>query len=136
VPEPEPEVSHAKPVLYTGGSRFLRYWPPAMLVVAAGAVVAGSVAAGAVLASPGVLAALFLPWGFVIDDDGIGLRYGLGKRRFLTKDSVTVDVAHGTIVLHRSGTRGFGVPLTDGAGDERRPYVQAVLAEHGFALTR
>ena len=76
-----------------------------------------------------------VPWRFVVVDEGIGLWFGVGKRRFLPRDDVTVHV-------DLAGARGspnsehFGYPLTDGISNRRLMILEAVLAEHGFRVLR
>jgi hypothetical protein len=120
-----------------GESKFLRCWPPGMVVFAA--VVAGTAGTGALLycvafAACGLVAARYLPWRFAVLDEGIALWFPFGRRLFLPKEAVTVRVGLGSPVAYPSVFRRFGYPLTDGLVERRRKLLRAVLVEHGFRL--
>ncbi len=134
-------MEHAPPTSemhprYVGESRFVHFWPYGMLVFALIQGLTGIefLAFGVFFAVGGVLFGLVLPWRFVVVDEGIGLWYCFGKRRFRPKSDVTVRVGSGSSVLLRAGAERFGVPLTDGLVERRRMVLRAVLAEHGFDL--
>ena len=124
------------PARYVGQSRFIRLWPPFMIGVAAIQLLAdpGLLFYAVVFAGSGLLFAAVLPWRFVVVDEGIGLWFTFGKRRFLRKSEIVVRAGLGGAVAYRSGNRRFGYPLTDGLIENRRMILRAVLAEHGFRL--
>ena len=82
----------------------------------------------------GVVFASVLPWRFVVVEDGIGLWFTFGKRRFLPKSEVVVRADLGSPVAYRGPNRRFGYPLTDGLVERRRRALTEVLEFLGFRL--
>ena len=76
----------------------------------------------------------FLPWRFVVVDDGIGLWFTFGRRRFLPKSETVVRAGLGSPVAFRGENRRFGYPLSDGFVERRRAALTEVLAFLGFRL--
>jgi hypothetical protein len=123
-------------VVYVGQSQALHWWPGAMVAAAVVGWFLGGAATTIVLLVPGLVVGVVLPWRFAVLDAGIALWFPLGKYRYLAKELVTVRVGQGaTVVFPRRADR-FGYPLTDGLVEQRRPILRAVLAEHGYDLSR
>jgi hypothetical protein len=123
-------------VVYVGQSQALHWWPATMLAFAGMGFLLGGPALSIALLIPAVVVGLVLPWRFEVLDRGIALWFPFGKYRYLAKEHVTVRVGHGsTVVLPRNAER-FGYALTDGLVERRRTILRAVLAEHGYDLTR
>ena len=120
--------------VYVGESRFLRYWPPAMLAIAMVPIAFGDLLGALAFLSPALLVAFLLPWRFVVLDRGIALWFGFGKYRYLAKENVTVRVGLGSPVLLPRQADRFGYALTDGLAERRRSVLRAVLTEHGFQV--
>ena len=78
--------------------------------------------------------AWLLPWRFVVVEDGIGLWFTFGRRRFLPKDDVVVRAGLGSPVAYRGENRRFGYPLSDGFLEQRRRALTEVLTLLGFRL--
>lgn len=115
----------------------MHHWPHLMILlgfVQAGTG-AGSPAVGTGFIVFGSLVSVVLPWRFVVVDQGIGLWFGFGRRRFLRRDDIVVRVGLGPTVVFRNGAERFGYPLSDGLVERRRLELRAVLGEHGFRLT-
>jgi len=124
------------PARYVGQSRFIRLWPPCMIGVAVIQLLAdpGLVFYAVVFAAGAAVFAALLPWRFVVVDEGIGLWFPFGKRRFLRKSEIVVRAGLGGAVAYPVRNRRLGYPLTDGLVEKRRMLLRAVLAEHGFRL--
>jgi hypothetical protein len=125
------------PSRFVGQSLPLRLLPWLLILVGACTAVAGGSRAvlGVLVLALGAFAKVAVPWRFVVVDEGIGLWFGFGKRRFLPRDEVTVHVdLAGVRVQPRS--EHFGYPLTDGIGSRRAAVLKAVLEEHGFRVAR
>jgi hypothetical protein len=123
-------------VVYVGQSQALHWWPGAMLAFGVAGWFLGGPALTIGLMLPAVFIGLVLPWRFEVLDRGIALWFPFGRYRYLAKEQVTVRVGHGaTVVLPRHADR-FGYALTDGLIEQRRSVLRAVLAEHGYDLTR
>jgi hypothetical protein len=82
----------------------------------------------------GLLFAWLLPWRFVVVEDGIGLWFTFGRRRFLPKSEIVVRAGRGSPVAYRGENRRFGYPLTDGILEKRRRALTDVLSFFGFRL--
>jgi hypothetical protein len=107
-----------------------------MLAGVCTAVSGGSrVVIGALLLALGAFARVAVPWRFVVVDEGIALFFGFGKRRFLPRDHVTVEVDLAGVRV-RSDSEHFGYPLTDGISNRRGAILKAVLEEHGYRFLR
>ena len=77
---------------YVGQSWFVHWWPWFMVVFGLVQYLTDERFAGyAILfALCGIVFAWLLPWRFVVVDDGIGLWFTFGRRRFLPKSEVVV----------------------------------------------
>jgi hypothetical protein len=123
-------------VVYVGQSQALHWWPATMLAFAGVGYLLGGPALSVALLIPAVVVGIALPWRFEVLDRGIALWFPFGKYRYLAKEQVTVRVGHGATVLLPRRAERFGYPLTDGLVERRRIVLRAVLAEHGYDLTR
>ena len=134
VPETEPTVS---PSRFVGQSLPLRLLPWLLIVVGTCTAAAGGnrVVVGLLVLALGAFAKLAVPWRFVVVDEGIGLWFGFGKRRFLPRDEVTVHVDLAGVRVQPESEH-FGYPLTDGLSNRRATILKAVLEEHGFRFAR
>jgi hypothetical protein len=121
---------------YVGTSQFVRWWPWAMTGLGVAlALLDPSYAGYAVFCiGGGVLFAFWLPWRFVVVEDGIGLWFTFGRRRFLPKSEIVVRAGRGSPVAYRGQHRRFGYPLTDGILEQRRRALTEVLSLFGFRL--
>ena len=120
--------------VYVGQCRFLRVCPPCMLALAVIPLATGNLGTALVLGVLGMLSSLWLPWRFVITNDGIALWFALGKRRFLARENVTVRADLGGAVVRSRGRQRFGYPLTNGLIERDRSGLRTVLARSGFDL--
>ena len=134
VPETEPTVS---PSRFVGQSLSLRLLPWLLILVGLCTAAAGGSRAvvGVLVLALGAFAKLAVPWRFVVVDEGIGLWFGFGKRRFLPRDEVTVHVDLAGVRVQPESEH-FGYPLTDGISNRRASILKAVLEEHGFRFAR
>lgn len=123
-------------VVYVGQSQALHWWPGAMVALAIAGWFFGGLGLVVVLVVPAVAVGTFLPWRFEVLDRGIALWFPFGKYRYLAKEQVTVRVGHGATVVLPLHAERFGYALTDGLVEQRRTILRAVLAEHGYDLTR
>jgi hypothetical protein len=125
------------PSRFVGQSLPLRLLPWLLILVGAGTAVAGGSRAvlGVLVVALGAFAKVAVPWRFVVVDEGIGLWFGFGKRRFLPRDEVTVHVDLAGVRVQPKSDH-FGYPLTDGIGNRRAAVLKAVLEEHGFRVAR
>ena len=122
--------------VYVGQSQALHWWPAAVMALTLVLALLGGLAVTPFLVIPAVVVGIALPWRFEVLDRGIALWFPFGKYRYLAKERVTVRVGLGsTVVLPRHAER-FGYALTDGLVERRRTVLRAVLAEHGYDLTR
>jgi hypothetical protein len=121
---------------YVGQSRFAQWWPWCMVLFGVVQLLTDVHHLGyAVLfVGCGVLSAWILPWRFVVVEEGIGLWFAFGRRRFLPKSEVVVRAGLGSPVAYRGENRRFGYPLTDGFVERRRRALTEVLAFLGFRL--
>lgn len=126
---------------YQGGSAFLRWWPPAILVLASVTIAAGGMV-GLRWASVLILAAYahhrFLPWQFTVRPDGLELAFPFGRRMFVPKSDLTVrmDVVGATALT--DGHRRFGYPLLDSIlyVPGRTVLMQTAFAGLGYRFSR
>ena len=127
-PEPMPR--------YVGQSWFVHWWPWFMVLFGLVQVLTDARFAGyAILfAVCGVAFAWLLPWRFVVVDDGIGLWFTFGRRRFLPKSEIIVRAGLGSPVAFRGENRRFGYPLSDGFFEGRRRALTETLTLLGFRL--
>jgi hypothetical protein len=125
------------PSRFVGQSLPLRLLPWLLILVGACTAVAGGsrVVLGSLVVALGAFAKVAVPWRFVVVDEGIGLWFGFGKRRFLPRDEVTVHVDLAGVRVQPESDH-FGYPLTDGIGNRRAAVLRAVLEEHGFRVAR
>ena len=82
----------------------------------------------------GLAFALLLPWRFVVVDEGIGLWFTFGRRRFLPKSEIIVRAGLGSPVAFRGENRRFGYPLSDGFFEGRRRALTEILTLLGFRI--
>ena len=122
------------PPLFVGGSRFLHYWPWAMVVIGTVPLLLGNPAALLVFFLPAVACAALLPWRFAVFGSGIALWFGFGKRRFVARSLVRIRAHRGGMVVLRRGAARFGYPLTDGLVDREPRGLRAALVEAGYEL--
>jgi hypothetical protein len=123
-------------VVYVGQSEALHWWPVAMALFAVVGWFIGGAGMTVVLLVPAVVVGMVLPWRFAVLDGGIALWFPFGKYRYLAKELVTVHVGQGATVVYPRRADRFGYPLTDGLVERRRSTLRAVLAEHGYRLSR
>jgi hypothetical protein len=121
---------------YVGQSRFVQWWPWCMVLL--GAVLCFTeprhAGWGVAFILVGTVSASVLPWRFVVVEEGIGLWFTFGKRRFLPKSEVVVRAGLGSPVAFRGENRRFGYPLTDGFIERKRRALTEVLTFLGFRL--
>jgi hypothetical protein len=67
-------------------------------------------------------------------EEGIGLWFPFGRRRFLPTSEVVVRAGLGSPVAFRGENRRFGYPLSDGILESRRRALTEVLTFLGFRL--
>ena len=101
---------------FIGQSRYLR-WAPKLWLVLAVAVLLSGWSHSVQFATTFVLVAYvhgrWLPYTFLIADDGLALRFPFGRRLFLPKHSITIRLEMvGATVLTKSRRR-WGYPLFD-----------------------
>lgn len=89
---------------------------------------------GVAFVALGTVSAWVMPWRFVVVEEGIGLWFSFGKRRFLPKSEVVVRAGLGSPVAFRGENRRFGYPLTDGLVERKRRALTEVLTFLGFRL--
>ena len=121
---------------YRGENAVLHYIPHALafVIVMTAVFAPKDFVVTAVFVALGAFAALSVPWRFVIVDQGIGLWFGFGKRRFVDRDALVIYADHNGIAARPRAQR-FGYPLVDGIIERRRDVLRAVLLEHGFDVT-
>jgi len=121
---------------YTGTSRFVHWWPWGMMVFGVVQYLTDPRYLGYTIlfVLGGLVFAWVLPWRFVVVEEGIGLWFAFGKRRFLPKSEVVVRAGLGSPVAYRGENRRFGYPLTDGFLERRRKALTEVLKFLGFHL--
>jgi hypothetical protein len=106
----------AEPASYQGGSAFLRWWPPAILVLA-GLMISAAGMVGLRWASVLVLAAFlhhrFMPWQFTVQPDGLVLAFPFGRRMFVPKSDLRVRMEAVGATALTEGHRRFGYLLLD-----------------------
>jgi hypothetical protein len=131
----------AEPASYQGGSAFLRWWPPAILVLAAITIAAGGMA-GLRWASVFLLAAYlhhrFLPWQFTVLADGVLLAFPFGRRMFVPKAEMQVRMEAVGATALTDGHRRFGYPLLDSIlyVPGRTLLMQTAFAGFGYSFAR
>ena len=124
----------AAPV-FVGESRFLHYWPWAMVVVGSVPLLLGDPAALVVFFLPAIACAVLLPWRFAVFGTGIALWFGFGKRRFVARTAVRIRADRSGMVVLRRGAERFGYPLTDGLVDRHPGRLRGALVAAGYELT-
>ena len=123
--------------LYEGSSWFMRWWPKILLVAAGWLLIVGwsrSIQWAVLLALAAIVHGRWLPWRFVVRDDGLALTFPLGRRLFLPKDATTVRLeAVGAFALVGRRRR-FGYPLTDHLlyHPDRGPRLRTALTLLGY----
>jgi hypothetical protein len=106
----------AEPTSYQGGSLFLRWWPPALVVLAVVAAGVGGFSGfkwATLLVLVAYLHSRFLPWQFTLERAGLALAFPFGRRVFIPKASLTVrmETVGATALVGRH--RRFGYLLLD-----------------------
>jgi len=122
----------ASPSRFIGQSLSVRYLPWLAIIVGCFSV-SSNVPFAFVMLALGAYAIVTVPWLFVIDDSGIVLRFGFGRRRFLGRSDVAVRVNRNGVLAIPSGDR-FGYPLTDGFSTRRAVNLRVALEGHGFRI--
>jgi hypothetical protein len=123
----------AAPV-FVGQSRFLHYWPWAMVAVGCVPLLLGNPAALVVFFLPAIVCATLLPWRFAVFGSGIALWFGFGKRRFVARTAVRIRADRSGMVVLRRGADRFGYPLTDGLVDRDPGGLRGALVAAGYEL--
>ncbi len=136
MPETTPTGDPVPMPRYVGQSWFVHWWPWFMVLFGLVQYVTDTRLAGyAILfALCGAAFAWFLPWRFVVVDDGIGLWFTFGRRRFLPKSETVVRAGLGSAVAYRGEHRRFGYPLSDGLVERRHAALTEVLTFLGYRL--
>jgi hypothetical protein len=121
---------------YVGQSRFVHWWPWFMVLFGVVQVLTDRrfVGYAILFVLAGVGFALLLPWRFVVVEEGIGLWFTFGKRRFLPKSETVVRAGLGSPVAFRGEHRRFGYPLSDGILEQKRRALTEVLEILGYRL--
>ena len=104
------------PSWYEGTSGFLRWWPKILLVMALGLLVIGwprSIQWSTLLVVVAVAHGQWLPWRFVIADDGLALTFPFGRHLFLPKESTSIRLEYTGAIALVGRRRRIGYPLTD-----------------------
>ena len=101
---------------YEGSSGFLRWWPRllTLLAVLLGLVSLdqpGAIQWAALLAALAVLHARWVPWRFVVGEDGLLLTFPLGRQLFLPKSSTSIRLEYVGAFAMVGTHRRFGYPL-------------------------
>jgi|tagenome__1003787_1003787.scaffolds.fasta_scaffold18508114_2 hypothetical protein len=101
---------------YEGSSGFLRWWPmlltlAALLLGLASFGQPGTIQWATLFAALAVLHALWVPWRFVVADDGLLLTFPFGRRRFLPKSSTSIRLDYVGAFAMVGSRRRFGYPL-------------------------
>jgi hypothetical protein len=121
---------------YVGQSWFVHWWPWFMVVLGVVQYITDVRFAGYAILFVlcGFAFAWLLPWRFVVVEEGIGLWFTFGCRRFLPKSETVVRAGLGSPVAFRGENRRFGYPLSDGLLERRRHALTEVLTLLGFRL--
>ena len=122
------------PPLYVGQSHLLHYWPWGMVAIALIPLALGQPGVFVLLVVPALIFGAILPWRFAVTGQGIRMWFGFGKRRFVTKEDVTVRAGPDGVLVLPHGAFRFGYPLADGLLDGDDTALRSVLVEHGFEL--
>jgi len=104
------------PSCYEGSSGFLRWWPRALVLLAvllglSSFAEPGAIQWAALFAALAVLHALWVPWRFVVGDEGLQLTFPLGRRLFLPKSTTSIRLEHVGAFAMVGSHRRFGYPL-------------------------
>ena len=122
---------------YERRNRGLRYTPFALLATAALVLRSGwnhSLQFATLFVLLALVIARWVPWVYIVGDDGLALRFPFGRRRFLPKDSVLIRVELVGAFALAGAAKYFGYPLLDhvlyvpGRDDELR----RVFRERGY----
>ena len=107
--------------VYQGRNVFLRWWPKALLVLAAAVLFVGwnhSIQWVSLLALVAYVHGRWLPWRFTICADGLELTFPFGRRLFLPRNAITVRMEMVGAVAMIGRHRHFGYLLLDRLGYE------------------
>jgi hypothetical protein len=102
----------AEPTSYQGGSFFLRWWPGLLLALALVLAVMSDLRAIQWITLLVVVAAIhvrWMPWQFMIREEGLTLTFPFGRRVFLPKSSLAVrmETIGATALLGRHRRIGY-----------------------------
>jgi hypothetical protein len=106
----------AEPTSYQGGSIFLRWWPPFLLVFA---VIAFRLSGFQAMQWPALLILgayvhfRWLPWQFTITGDGLALTFPFGRHAFIPRMATTVRIETVGATALVGPRRRFGYLLLD-----------------------
>jgi hypothetical protein len=120
--------------VFSAESRVLRLVPRGALALTFVAALFGELGLVLVFAMPTLLAWRVLPWGFVVDREGILVAYGLDRRRFLSRHDVVVRAGLCAPVVFASRAARCGIPLPGVHEPRRRAELRALLRRNGFRL--
>src|SRR6266852_9486460 len=102
---------------YQGGSGFLRWWPKIMVVCSLSLLATGwspsPIQFATLFAVVAYVHGRWLPWQFIIHDDGVTLTFPFGRHLFLPKQSLTVRMEVVGAIALIGRRREFGYLLMD-----------------------
>ena len=101
---------------YEGSSAFLRWWPRGLVALAAVVLVIGwlkSIQWTPLLVAVAFLHSRWLPWRFVIDQDGLSLTFPFGRHLFLPKETTSIRLEYVGAFALIGRHRWFGYPLSE-----------------------
>ena len=104
------------PSWYEGSSGFLRWWPKILLGASLVLLAIGwprSIQWATLLVVIAVGHGQWLPWRFVITDDGLELTFPFGRHVFVPKESTSIRLEHMGAVALVGRHRRLGYLLTD-----------------------
>ena len=128
----------ADDAVYEGRSGFLRWWPKILIVASWWVLSDGwpeSIPWAAFLIVLAYLFGRWIPYRFLVHDEGLVLVFPFGRRVYLPKEALTVRLeAVGAIAMLRG--RRFGYLLNDGLlyDPQRGPKLSAALHSQGYRV--
>ncbi|HEY5155908.1 MAG TPA: hypothetical protein VIJ47_14305 [Acidimicrobiales bacterium] len=127
------------PVRYEGSSAFLRWWPKGLVALAAVILVIGwpkSIQWATLLVAVAFLHSRWVPWRFVIEDDGLFLTFPFGHHVFLPKTATSIRLEYVGAFALVGRHRRFGYPLSERFVYEpgQRPRLQRAFAWFGYDI--
>jgi hypothetical protein len=120
--------------LFTAESRALRYTPRCAVALTFVAAILGELALVVVLALLALLVWRLLPWGFVVDREGILVAYGFDRRRFFSRHDAVVRAGLAAPVVFASRATRCGIPLPGVHAPRQRAELCTRLRQNGFRL--